>query len=330
MRALLPVAALTLVAGCGASLPAAHTTGGSSPTVSTSSSSSTSPTAAAPRQLVVRTLPWRLPTPLGREAVVAVGDRLLVAGGLVAGDQSTAVAYRLDPTTGHVQPLRSLPVPVHDTAGVLLGGSPVVIGGGNASEQDVVQVRHPGGWTLAGHLPQTRSDLSAFTVGDRAIVLGGYDAVSPAVPSVLASRDGVSWTVIGSLPEPVRYAAGVVQGGAVWLFGGERSGAQQTAVQRIEPATGTARVVAHLPHPLGHASAIALGGRILLLGGRTGSSSMTSQMWWFDPATHHFTKAGKLPVPLADAGVGVVGGVAYVVGGESPAVTDHVLAVTLR
>jgi N-acetylneuraminic acid mutarotase len=278
----------------------------------------------------VRTLPWRLPTPLGREAVVAVGGKLVVAGGLVAGDQSTATAYRLDPTNGHVQPLRGLPVPVHDTAGVLLGGRPVVLGGGNTSEQDVVQVQRPGGWTVGGHLPQARSDLAAFTVAGRALVIGGYDAVTPAVPSVLASRDGASWMVIGSLPVPVRYAAGVAQGGAVWLFGGERSGAQQTAVQRIDATTGKAQVVTHLPHPLGHASAIAFGRRILLLGGRTGSTSMTSQMWWFDPATHRFIRAGKLPAPLADTAVAVVGGAAYLVGGESPLVTDRVRAVTFR
>jgi hypothetical protein len=53
-------------------------------------------------------------------------------------------------------------------------------------------------------------------------------------------------------------------------------------------------------------------------------------MWWFDPATHRFTRAGRLPVPLTDASVGVVGGVAYVVGGESPGVTDRVLSVGLR
>ena len=327
MRSAVAVAALVLLAGCGTS-PVAHTSAG--PSSASSSSPSSLPTTAAHRQLVVRTLPWRLPKPVGREAVVAVGSRLVVAGGLVAGDQSTAIAYRLDPTNGHIQPLRSLPVPVHDTAGVLLGGLPVVIGGGNAREQDVVQVRRPGGWTVAGHLPQTRSDLSAFSVDGRVLVLGGYDAVTPAVASVLASRDGVSWKVIGALPVPVRYAAGVVQGGTIWLFGGERSGVQQGAVQRIDPATGQASVVAHLPRPLGHASAVALGSRILLMGGRTGSTSTTSQMWWFDPATRRFTRAGKLPVPLTDASVGVVGGVGYVVGGESPGVTDRVLAVSLR
>jgi N-acetylneuraminic acid mutarotase len=327
MRSAVAVAALVLLAGCGAS-PEAHTSAGQSTT--SSPAPSPQPTTAAHRQLVVRTLPWRLPKPVGREAVVAVGSRLVVAGGLVAGDQSTATAYRLDPTNGHVQPLRNLPVPVHDTSGVLLGGLPAVIGGGNAREQDVVQVRRPGGWTVAGHLPQTRSDLSAFSVDGRVLVLGGYDAVTPAVASVLASRDGVSWKVIGTLPVPVRYAAGVVRGGTIWLFGGERSGVQQGAVQRIDPATGRARVVAHLPHPLGHASAVALGSRILLMGGRTGSTSTTSQMWWFDPATRRFTRAGKLPVPLTDASVDVVGGVGYVVGGESPGVTDRVLSVSLR
>ena len=330
MRTSVAVAALALLAGCGASPPVAHTSASPSSASSSPSAASPLPATTADRQLVVRTLPWRLPTPVGREAVVAVGSRLVVAGGLVAGDQSTATAYRLDPTNGHIQPLRNLPVPVHDTAGVLLGGLPVVIGGGNAREQDVVQVRRPDGWTVAGHLPQTRSDLSAFSVGGRVLVLGGYDAVTPAVASVLASRDGVSWKAVGTLPMPVRYAAGVVQGGAVWLFGGERSGVQQSAVQRIDPATGRARVVAHMPRPLGHASAVALGSRILLLGGRTGSTAATTQMWWFDPSTRHFTRAGRLPVPLTDASVGVVGDIAYVVGGESPRVTDRVLSVRLR
>ena len=261
---------------------------------------------------------------------MSVHGRIVVAGGLVPGGQSTAVTYRIEPGSGRVQPLRSLPVPVHDTAGVLLGHRPVVVGGGNATEQDVVQVRRPGGWSVAGRMPQARSDLTAVTIGDRALVLGGYDARTPAVRSILSSRDGVHWSTIGALPVPVRYAASVVSDRAVWVFGGERAGLEQRVVQRIDAATGHASVVAHLPHPLGHASAIALGRRILLVGGRVGANTVTDLMWWFDPTTHRFAPAGRLPVPLADSAVAVDGGGVYLVGGESPSMSDRVLRVALR
>jgi hypothetical protein len=322
----LAVLVLVLVAGCGSS----GTTAPKPRTPGTAASAASPSDPAAPKRLVVRTMSWRLPTPLAREAVVSVHGRIVVAGGLVTGDESTAVAYRIDPGTGRVQPLRSMPVPVHDTAGVLLGNRPVVVGGGNATEQDVVQVRRPGGWSVAGRIPQARSDLTAVTIGDRALVLGGYDARTPAVPSILSSRDGVHWSTIGALQVPVRYAAGVVSGGAVWAFGGERAGVEQRVVQRIDPATGRASVVAHLPHPLGHASAIALGRRILLVGGRVDANTPTDRMWWFDPTSHRFAHAGRLPMPLADSAVAVDGTEVYLVGGESPSVSDRVLRVALR
>ena len=257
----------------------------------------------------------------------------VVAGGLVAGDQSTATAYRLDPANGHVQPLRRPAGTACTTPpGVLLGGRPVVLGGGNASEQDVVQVRRRGRLDAsAGTCRSARSDLAAVTVAGRALVIGGYDAVTPAVPAVLASRDGASWLVVGALPVPVRYAAGVAQGGAVWLFGGERSGAQQTAVQRIDATTGKAQVVTHLPRPLGHAAAIAFGRRVLLAGGRTGSDVDDEPDVVVRPRDRRFSRAGRLPVPLADTAVAVVGGDrGYLVGGESPLVTDRVVRLRLR
>jgi N-acetylneuraminic acid mutarotase len=103
----------------------------------------------------------------------------------------------------------------------------------------------------------------------------------------------------------------------------------QTAVQRVD-ASGRARVVARLPQALGHASAVALGARILLVGGRTASTAVTARMWWFDPASRSFTRAGRLPRPLSDSAVAVGPDGAYLVGGESPSLTDRVVRVVLR
>jgi N-acetylneuraminic acid mutarotase len=267
---------------------------------------------------------------LGREAVVTVGHEALVAGGLVGGDTSTAAAYRIDLRTGRVTTLPPMPVPVHDTAGASAAGVPLVVGGGNAAEQSVVQAWRGGRWHVAGHLPQARSDLVAASVGGRVVVLGGYDGTRPAESTILSSSDGRTWRTIGTLPVPVRYAALAVTGGSIWLFGGETSGAERTAIQRIDPATGRAKVVGRLPVALGHAVALPLGGRVLVAGGRTAPDTVTDRMWWFDLRTHAVTPAGRLPHPLADSAVAHWGGTYFLVGGETPAVSRDVLAVTYR
>jgi hypothetical protein len=286
-------------------------------------------TPAAPTRLAVHPMPWRLPGPLAREAVVPLGGRrVLVAGGLLPGDTSAATSYALDLASGRVVPGRPMPVPVHDTAGALVHGMAMVLGGGNAAEQAVVQARSGPGWRVAGRLPTARSDLAAVDVGGRVLVIGGYDGSSPALGAVLASSDGRHWSRLGRLSVPVRYPGVTVADGAVWVVGGERSGAEVTVVQRLDPVTGQARVVAHLPHPLGHEAAALLGGRILVAGGRTGPDTLTARMWWFDPHTRRFTHAGRLPHRLADSAVVQGHDVAWLVGGETPAFSRQVLELT--
>ena len=324
-------AVLLFLTGCIAACTPGGTTTPSAPRATRSGTASStlpvpSPTRRPVRLRVVRTR-WRLPEPVARQAVVpdADGTSLVVAGGLLAGDRSTATAYSLDLRRGTVTPLPGLRTAVHDTAGVLLAGRALVLGGGNASEQAVVQSVGPGGARVRGHLPGARSDLSAVRVGDRAYVVGGYDGLSPALPGVLSSRDGRRWRTVARLPVPVRYAAVVAAGSTVWVFGGERNGAMVDVVQRVDPASGAARVVAHLPRPLGHAAALLLGDRVLVAGGRTSADRLTSRLWWFDTGSGRFTRAGRLPRPLADSASFADGSTGYLVGGETPAFSARVL-----
>jgi hypothetical protein len=272
-------------------------------------------------------LPGRLPQPLAREAVIsgAAPSHAVIAGGLVAGDTSTRATYRLDLRTGHSTRLPNLPTAVHDTAGSLASGHALVIGGGNAMEQSVVQARGARGWRVIGHLPSPRSDLTAVSSSGTTYVVGGYDGTTPAMADVLRSRDGRGWTTVAELPVPVRYAATVLVGTSLWVFGGEVAGTMVHVVQHIDLRTGRASVAHHLPVPLGHSVAIRLGGRVLLIGGRTTAGRTTSRMWWFRPDTARFTAAGRLPTPLADAGAVTAGRTAYLVGGERPALSDRVL-----
>jgi hypothetical protein len=283
-----------------------------------------------PRRATVSAAPWRLPVASGRQAVVPVGKRtVILAGGLVAGDQSTDQALRIDLATGRVSRLHPLAVPVHDVAGGLVGGVPVVVGGGNASEQDVVQGLGTGAWHVIGHLPTTRSDLSVVQRGSAAFVLGGYDGSSVPTTILSLAADGTTRPA-GHLARGVRYAATARVGHTAYVFGGEVLGAELDAVQAVDLRTGRTHMVARLPVPLGHAMAATVGDRVLLVGGRVAPDRQTGAMWWFDAATRRFTRAGTLPRPLSDAAVVSFGHRVWLLGGEDPEVTDDVLTISVR
>ena len=195
---------------------------------------------------------------------------------------------------------------MHDVAGGLLGRAPAVIGGGNATEQDVVQAAEARSWQVVGHLPTTRSDLSVVQRGRTPWVVGGYDGTSTHHDRVALAADGSSRPV-GALAHGVRYAATAVVGHTAYVFGGEVLGQELGDVQALDLRTGRTRVVARLPVPLGHAMAATFGDRVLLVGGRVSPDQQTAAMWWFDPATGGFSQAGRLPHPLSDAAVGAVG-----------------------
>jgi hypothetical protein len=332
-RRLLPLlltsVVVPLLAACGGG-------SSSSPQAAGSSGQSSSPTGGpnatpfVPHSARASILRWRLPVASARQAGVPVGNTSVVlAGGLVAGDQSTDEALHIDLATGRTVRLQSLEVPVHDVAGGLVGGAPALVGGGNATEQDVVQVLSDSAWHVVAHLPTTRSDLSVVQQGARAFVIGGYDGVGVPTAVLSLKADGSSATV-GHLVRGVRYAATARVGHTAYVFGGEVLGSELDTVQAVDLGTGRTRVVARLPAPLGHAMAAAVGGRILLMGGRVTPDRQTGAMWWFDPARARFTRAGALPHPLSDAAVAAYGHRVWLLGGEDPAVTDQVVRLQIR
>ena len=178
MRRLLPVLALVpLVAGCASFTSSESTTprppasiaSSVAPQASPNGPSSAPATSSEPHRASVSVARWRLPVASARQAVIPVGHgSVVLAGGLVAGDRSTGEALEIDLATGRTARLPSLAVPVHDVAGALLRGSPAVVGGGNAAEQDVVQVLTAHAWHVTGHLPTARSDLSVVQSGPTA------------------------------------------------------------------------------------------------------------------------------------------------------------------
>jgi Kelch motif len=270
--------------------------------------------------------PFVLPSAVSRPIVYPAGGGLLIVGGLTAADRTTQAILKVDLTGATVQPAGRLPVPVHDAGGAVVGGRDLLFGGGSTAVTSAVQDVTPGtSPRVVSHLPQPRADLVAIGDGNTGYVLGGFDGAQGST-TILRTRDGRTFTVVGSLPVTVRYPAVAVGDGSIWLFGGEHAGKQVSDVQRIDLATGHGNVAGRLPRPLAHAGAFTLAGAIFLAGGRTGDTE-TDTVMRFDPATVRFSAAGHLPAARSDFGVAVVAGIAYLVGGENPKPLDTVIEV---
>lgn len=302
--------------------------------------------ALAPPKSAVRPVPailqvmpaaYQLPAAVAREVVVPRGRDLLIAGGLTRGQASTAAVTALDPVTGRTWQAGRLAAAAHDSGGALLAGRLVVFGGGTQASTATVQVMTGSGAAkVTGSLPRPRSDLAAVTVRNVAYLLGGYDGTSYA-PGVLATRDGRHFAAVATLPVPVRYPGVAAIGDQIWVFGGQARAGLTAVIQEIDLRTGRARVAGRLPYPLAGATGFTLGGRIYLAGGQRAPAARppgspaaalvtSGTVLRYDPANGATSAAGHLPVPVAYAAAAVVGGTAFLVGGEDgnllvPAVT---------
>jgi N-acetylneuraminic acid mutarotase len=330
-RRRLAIAGVVALVGVGAAALAASGGGGGGSAGGTASDR----TAGAEGQgfrtkLVVRTVA-SLPAAISGEAVAASGNRVLIAGGLDASSQSVDGVFMLDPATGRLQSSGHLDQPLHDAAAAPLGGSTLVIGGGNAASTSAVERLHAGGAGVIAHLPTPRSDLAAASAAGRVWAIGGYDGQVLA-QDVLATRDGRSFSTAARLPVPVRYPAVATLANTIYLFGGETSAGSSTdAIQSIDAATGRARVIGRLRQALDHASAVAIGGRVYVLGGSVGSGA-TDAVLSFDPARGAVAPAGHLPTPITNAAAAVVGGSGYLVGGigSNGAALRSVIAISRK
>jgi len=312
-------------------------------------SSGLATSAGARPAVVAGLLPWSLPQPLSREvALPGAPGSIDVLGGLTASSASSASVTALAVPSGSATAQGQLAAPTHDAAGAVIGGRSFLFGGGDQTTVATVQAYGGpagGSATTVAQLPQPRSDAVAATIKQTTYVVGGYDGTRPD-PAVLATTSGTSFTTVANLPVPVRYPAVAALGSTLYVFGGEAvtgpdAGKPVTTIQAVNVARGTASTVGQLPEPLAGSAAVTLDGVIYLAGGETtditaattwpsdgdtgvtptGASSAgtasVATIWAFNPRGASLAVAGTLQVPVANAGLAVSGGTAWLLGGET-------------
>ncbi len=268
-------------------------------------------------QFGIRPAGYRLPAPVQRAVAAATGTSLIVGGGLDASGVSTSGIFRLDPASGLLTRLGSVPHPFHDAAAGLIGRRLFVFGGGADRSSASVQVFDlaTGRGSVAGQLPHPLSDTASATVGSTVYLVGGYDDVRPRA-EIYATTDGVHFRLAGRLPHGLRYAAVAGLRGRLVIAGGVDAGGPTADVYAFDPGTGRVTRIGSLPVPLAHASAATIGGSVYVAGGLDAGGRTLAGVTRVDPANGTIE---RLPgsAPIADAAVAQAAHVAYLVGGRT-------------
>ncbi len=260
---------------------------------------------------------------------IVVGTRILVYGGFASTGSTTGAILGFDPAMGQFSRVGALAMPVHDAAGVATGGVTLIFGGGNAAPVSVVQrIDSSGVGRVVGNLPTARADLSAVSVGNSAIVIGG-GAFGALDRPVLATEDGVHFRVLATLLFGIRYAAVAEIGGLIYVLGGAGAAGDRTEIQRIDPATGKVDLIGRMPLPISHASAIVIDGRLLVVGGRSAGKAQDA-IWQVDVGTGTVGLSGRLPQAISDFATAVLGGTGYLIGGETSTQVASIVSLVVQ
>jgi len=279
------------------------TFGGGSPATVGTVQSVPAPGEAFAGTIANATVTGSLPQPRSDSAAVTVGNTTYIVGGYDGTNPDPAV---LATTDGVVfSSIASLPVPVRYPAVAAVGGSIYVFGGEAVTGADAgqpvntIQVVNPDRHAAStiGRLPVPLEGAAAVTLGPQIYLAGGESTVAQPITT------GLGTTQLGPPPSGADPGAGATSA---------------TATAATVPGSGSGATL--LGDPKGTISSSTAAGS-----GPSGSApkestpgtSTISTIWAFDPVNHSMLNAGRLQVPVAHAGVAVLGSTAWLVGGES-------------
>jgi N-acetylneuraminic acid mutarotase len=128
------------------------------------------------------------------------------------------------------------------------------------------------------------------------------------------------WTQKRPIPTQRAAAAAAGIGTKVYVAGGQGGGSQMLrAFEAYDTTTDTWEALPELPAPgRNHVPGVAVDGIFYVIGGRTGgpTTGLQRRVDAFDPRTGMWSQKAEMPTARGGHGVGVVGGMIIVVGGE--------------
>jgi hypothetical protein len=275
------------------------------------------PAATSPTGFRIRVAGFQLPAAVQRAVAVATSSTVVIGGGLDASGASTNGIFRLDPLSGRLTSLGSVPLPFHDAAATVIASRLFVLGGGASKSSQAVQefdLKSKRG-SVVGQLPRPLSDLAAATIAGTAYLVGGYDDIRPRA-EIYATNDGVHFRLAGKLPQGLRYAAVAAIDKRLVIAGGIGPHGPSAAIYVFDSTSGHITRLGSLPVALAHASAVTFGRSVYVIGGSGSSGKTLAGITRINPASGVIERAPGA-APIADGALAQTANRAYLVGGAT-------------
>ena len=180
-------------------------------------------------------------------------------------------------------------------------------------------------WEPRAPMPLPRTEVSAATVGNEIVVLGGFTidrGASNRVDAYSPSRN--SWRRLPDLPVGVHHSTAVGAGGKVYVLGGYTvEGFVLRSVFVLD--RGRWRSLPRMPFPRAAAGAGVAGGKIVVAGGVTvGAARLARNALSFDLKTRRWSVVPG-PTPREHLGVTSLGGTVYAIAGRTSGLDTNLL-----
>jgi N-acetylneuraminic acid mutarotase len=280
-----------------------------------------------------------LPAPQQETAVVELGGKVYVLGGLSADNRTLVEVNVYDAAADAWTAARPLPEPLHHINAAAAGGRIWVAGGlGGASfaATGVVWSYDPSTneWSTKTSMPAGTERGSSFiaAIGDVLYVAGGLRNGSVADFSRYDTKAD-AWEALPAMPEARDHGAGATFGGLFYAFAG-RHAATSARVDVFDPATKTWSTRAPVPTSRGGFALAVREGRAWLFGGEGNGlapDGMFSEVESYDFASDTWTKHAPMKTPRHGMGAATIGNQILVPGGGTKAAlaaTDIVESLT--
>lgn len=269
--------------------------------------------------------PAELPVPRTEVIGTALGDGMIVVGGLTLDGGASDLVHLYDPRANAWREGPRLPVALHHSGMASLGGRAYLVGGytngpGQAWAPQAAVLSLGEGettWRDEPALPSPRGALAVAAAGGRLVALGGELEGQPLATTVIYDPEARSWSDGPELSQGREHLAAAAVGDRVYAIAGRTAAdGNFTVVESLRPGDEGWRRERELNDARGGIGADRLRERVCVAGGEEAAGTIASIECLGDDG---WERVGRMARPRHGlAVVTLADGLHTVGGGESP------------
>jgi N-acetylneuraminic acid mutarotase len=160
--------------------------------------------------------------------------------------------------------------------------------------------QNEGAWTVTGNMQSARESGAAVPLGSGALVIGGWNGVTPVASAEIYDPSTGRWKLTGHMATArMSFPAVVLQDGKVLVEGGSTKSTVLAGAELYDPATGTWSPAGRLAVARAyHTATLLQDGKVLVTGGCPATicniSTQIGASEVYNPATNKWTTVGSL------------------------------------